>query len=266
MGAVRANGLYEIRAAKCCILATSAVPSVKSKQIWEWTVGPLDAVPLRRQHAEIDHLVLSAVALNACCGPVATTAATDQTVVTVDGGRIAGAQIDGVWVYKGIPFAAPPVGKLRWQPPQPVVAWEGVRDGTRLAPACVQRIRTGDSADFYGQIVERMDEDCLYLNIWTTQAPQAHAPVMVWIHGGGLTSGHGGEVTYDGAALAKRGVVLVTVNYRLGPFGYLTHPLLSAESERRVSGNYGTLDQIAALSWVQGNITRFGGICAFHTS
>jgi para-nitrobenzyl esterase len=208
-------------------------------------------------------LVLSAVALSACAGPAATgAAARDQTVVAVEGGRIAGAQIDGVWVYKGIPFAAPPIGPNRWRPPQPVVAWEGVRDATRFAPACLQRLREGVTASFYGQIVDRMDEDCLYLNVWTTQAPEAKAPVMVWIHGGGLTSGHGAEATYDGSALAQRGVVLVTTNYRLGPFGYLAHPLLSAESAHRASGNYGTLDQIAALTWVQKQIARFGAIRA----
>jgi para-nitrobenzyl esterase len=205
-------------------------------------------------------LVICAVALSACTGPAATgTAASDQAVVDVEGGALTGAQIGGVWVYKGIPFAAPPVGSLRWRAPQPVVAWQGVRDATRFASACLQRLREGGTASFYGQIVDRMDEDCLYLNVWTTQAPEARAPVMVWIHGGGLTSGHGAEATYDGSALAKRGVVLVTINYRLGPLGYLAHPLLSAESEHRASGNYGTLDQIAALRWVQQNIARFGG-------
>ena len=181
-------------------------------------------------------------------------------MVAVDGGKVSGTPTaggEGVWIYKAIPFAAPPVGELRWRPPQPVVSWEGVRDATHFAPACLQTRRAEDS--FYGQIVDQMSEDCLYLNVWTAARPDDRAPVMVWIHGGGLTSGHGGEATYDGTALAKRGVVLVTINYRLGPLGYLAHPLLSAESAHHASGNYGTLDQVAALAWVQKNIARFGG-------
>jgi para-nitrobenzyl esterase len=162
-----------------------------------------------------------------------------------------------VWTYKGIPFAAPPVGNLRWREPQPVVPWQGVREATGFGRACLQSLRQEGS--FYGQMVDQMGEDCLYLNVWTAARPDERRPVMVWIHGGGLTSGHGGEVTYDGTALATRGVVLVTINYRLGPFGYFAHPLLSAESAHRASGNYGILDQIAALRWVQKNIARFGG-------
>lgn len=207
----------------------------------------------------------------ACGGPAVVNApaadtAPDRRVVDVEGGRIAGASLapggtngtDGqVRAFKGIPFAAPPVGRLRWQPPQPVVPWTGVKDATTAGPACLQTKRPDDS--FYGQIVETMSEDCLYLNVWTAAQEGARAPVMVWIHGGGLTGGHGAEATYDGAALARRGVVVVTVNYRLGVLGYLAHPSLSAESEHKASGNYGILDQIAALQWVQRNIARFGG-------
>jgi para-nitrobenzyl esterase len=203
-------------------------------------------------------MIVAAVGLSGCAGPAATVASADRAVVAVEGGRVSGAQVgEGVWAYKAIPFAAPPVGNLRWRPPQPFVAWDDVRDATRVAAACLQTRRAEGS--FYGQIVDRMDEDCLYLNVWTAAQPTDRAPVMVWIHGGGLTSGHGGEVTYDGTALAKRGVVLVTINYRLGPLGYLAHPLLSAESEHHASGNYGILDQIAALRWVQKNIGTFGG-------
>jgi para-nitrobenzyl esterase len=183
-----------------------------------------------------------------------------RAAVAVDGGRITGALAPGsdmVWTYKGIPFAAPPVGNLRWREPQPVVPWQGVREATGFGRACLQSLRQEGS--FYGQMVDQMGEDCLYLNVWTAARPDERRPVMVWIHGGGLTSGHGGEVTYDGTALATRGVVLVTINYRLGPFGYFAHPLLSAESAHRASGNYGILDQIAALRWVQKNIARFGG-------
>lgn len=195
-----------------------------------------------------------------CAAPGGVAAVADRAVVVVDGGTISGAPAAGaatVWTYKAIPFAAPPVGDLRWRPPQAVAPWAGVREATRFAPACLQSLRPVDS--FYGQIVDQMHEDCLYLNVWTAAQPTDHVPVMVWIHGGGLTSGHGGEATYDGTALAKRGVVLVTINYRLGPLGYLAHPALSAESEHHASGNYGTLDQIAALQWVQKNIAKFGG-------
>ncbi len=200
--------------------------------------------------------VLAGVGLAAACGGQAIPV--DRTVVAVESGRVSGAPVDGdVWVYKGIPFAAPPIGSLRWRPPQPVAAWDGVRDATAFGPACMQAKRGEGS--FYGQIVDRMDEDCLYLNVWTPAAAGAALPVMVWIHGGGLTSGHGSEVTYDGTNMARRGVVLITINYRLGPFGYLAHPLLSAESEHNASGNYGTLDQLAALRWVKQNIAAFGG-------
>ena len=107
--------------------------------------------------------------------------------------------------------------------------------------------------------MDKIDEDCLYLNVWTSAAADDRAPVMVWIHGGGLAIGNSADVAYDGTALAERGVVLVTINYRLGALGYLAHPLLTAESEHRASGNYGTLDQVAALDWVQRNIAAFGG-------
>ncbi len=162
-------------------------------------------------------------------------------------------------VYRGVPFAAPPVGGLRWRPPGPAAAWEGVRDATAAAPACMQNPIPAAVRTFYDAGVDRMDEDCLYLNVWTAAGPDDRAPVMVWIHGGGLAIGNGADITYDGTRLAQRGVVLVTVNYRLGAFGYLAHPRLSAESEHGASGNYGTLDQIAALGWIQRNIAAFGG-------
>jgi para-nitrobenzyl esterase len=204
---------------------------------------------------------VSAAGLCGCAGPDAKEPGVlDRAVVAVEGGRVSGAPAAdgaGVWIYKAIPFAAPPVSERRWRPPQPVVPWEGVRAATRFAPACLQALRP--EGHFYGQVIDRIDEDCLYLNVWSAAQPKDGVPVMVWIHGGGLSSGHGGEVTYDGTALAKRGVVIVTFNYRLGPLGYLTHPLLSAESEHHASGNYGTLDQVAALKWVQKNIAKFGG-------
>ena len=183
-------------------------------------------------------------------------------VATVEGGQLAGAPspLGGeVMVYRGVPFAAPPVGELRWRPPEPALAWEDVRDATEAAPACMQNPLPAAAQTFYDAGVDRMDEDCLYLNVWTAAGPDGRAPVLVWIHGGGLSIGNGADITYDGTRLAQRGVVLVTINYRLGAFGYLAHPLLSAESGHGASGNYGLLDQIAALGWVQRNIAAFGG-------
>ena len=183
-------------------------------------------------------------------------------VVSVEGGKLAGAPSplgDEVMVYRGVPFAAPPVGDLRWRPPQPAPGWDGVRDATEAGPACMQRAIPGEAGRFYDPGVDRMSEDCLYLNVWTAAGPEDRAPVLVWIYGGGLRIGNGADVTYDGTRLAQRGVLLVTINYRLGAFGYLAHPLLSAESEHAASGNYGTLDQVAALGWIRRNIAAFGG-------
>jgi para-nitrobenzyl esterase len=180
----------------------------------------------------------------------------DETI-KVDGGMISSTAADGVRSYKGIPFAAPPVGDLRWKPPQPVVAWEGVRKCDAFGPECPQAPYPAGS--MYAAPPQKQSEDCLYLNVWTTAGSGDKRPVMVWIHGGALTRGSGSSRVYDGTAFAKKGVVLVTINYRLGPLGYLAHPELSSESPQHSSGNYGVLDQIAALKWVQKNITAFGG-------
>lgn len=183
--------------------------------------------------------------------------------VNVDGGSIAGVVDDGVRVYRGIPYAAPPVGPLRWKEPQPLVGWSGVRDASEFGPRCVQTPYPEGS--IYTMPDGSMSEDCLTLNVWTTASPGTRQPVMVWIHGGALTRGWGGTDTYDGAALARKGVVLVTINYRLNVFGYFAHPELTAESLHRSSGNYGVLDQVAALQWVQRNIGAFGGDAASVT-
>jgi para-nitrobenzyl esterase len=160
-------------------------------------------------------------------------------------------------VFRGIPYAAPPVGDLRWRPPQPPKHWTGVRPASQLGHNCIQHQPYGDIDPFAAGI----SEDCLFLNVWTnsldTHAPPR--PVMVWIHGGGFWAGFGGEERHNGAPLAKKGAVVVTLNYRLGPFGFLAHPSLAAESPHHAAGNYGLLDQIAALQWVQRNIARFGG-------
>jgi para-nitrobenzyl esterase len=167
---------------------------------------------------------------------------------------VAAATNDTVRVFKGIPFAAPPVGGSRWKPPQPVKAWDGVRACAEFGPSCPQ------PKPIVGLTEGRYSEDCLYLNVWTpARTADDKLPVMVWIHGGGHTTGSGAAPFYRGDALARQGVVVVTINYRLGPFGYLAHPLLSKESPHGVSGNYGLLDQIAALQWVRKNIAAFGG-------
>jgi para-nitrobenzyl esterase len=178
-------------------------------------------------------------------------------IIKVDGGRISGTTENGVRTFKGIPFAAPPVGDLRWKAPQPVVPWQGVKQCDTFGPECPQAPYPAGS--MYASPPQKQSEDCLYLNVWTTAKSGEKRPVMVWIHGGALTRGSGANRTYNGAAFAKKGVVLVTINYRLGPFGYLAHPELTAESPQHSSGNYGVLDQIAALRWVQKNIAAFGG-------
>ena len=173
-----------------------------------------------------------------------------DTPVAVTGGRVQGTEAAaGVIAYKGIPFAAPPVGELRWRPPAPVVAWEGVSDAGRVGPICVQ----GGGRD-----VEQ-SEDCLFLNVWAPAETREPLPVLYWIHGGGYTGGSGSTAIYDGARLAAEGAVVVTINYRLNVFGFLAHPALSAESPHGASGNYGLLDMVAGLVWVRDNIASFGG-------
>ena len=172
--------------------------------------------------------------------------------VRVTGGAIRGAvsALDaGVVAFKGIPYAAPPAGELRWRPPRPVVAWEGVRDASGSGPICVQN---------RGRDVPQ-DEDCLFLNVWAPRETSAPRPVLFWIHGGGYTGGSGSTALYDGTRLAADGAVVVTINYRLNVFGFLAHPALSAESPHGASGNYGLLDVVAALEWVRDNVALFGG-------
>ena len=178
-------------------------------------------------------------------------------VVTVEGGQIAGVVDRGVRVFKGIPYAAPPVGNLRWRPPQPVVPWTGVRDASDYGAECPQTQYPAGSV--YVRPLPPQSEDCLFVNVWTTANAGDKLPVFVWIHGGALTKGSGISDTRDGVPLARKGVVLVSMNYRLGALGYLAHPELTAESPQKSSGNYGVLDQIAALHWVQKNIAAFGG-------
>lgn len=171
-------------------------------------------------------------------------------------GRARGRHEGGLRVWRGLRYALPPVGALRWRPPVPVPDWQDLRDATAFGPACPQSLRRPGSV--YECDIPDKDEDCLSLNIWAPETADS-LPVLVWIHGGNLLRGAGSEPLTDGAALARRGQIVVTINYRLGILGYLAHPDLSAESPDGVSGNYGLLDQIAALEWVQRNIAAVGG-------
>lgn len=175
-------------------------------------------------------------------------AAQEAPVLPVTGGQIRGVPLQGGGaVFKGIPFAAPPVGDLRWREPMPVKPWTGVREATKFGLRCMQG-GTGTS------------EDCLYINVWAPEWPsKSRKPVMLWIHGGGNFAGASSEAIFDGESLARHGVVLVSANYRLGIFGFYAHPELTAESKHHASGNYGLMDQVAAMKWVEQNIARFGG-------
>lgn len=193
-----------------------------------------------------------AIALALGVGPALAQPA---PVVQATAGAVRGEALGDLNVFRGIPYAAPPVGKLRWKPPIPPARWEGVRQAKAFGPACIQ---PRSPPNIYSSELPQLSEDCLSLNIWTPENAEG-APVMVWIHGGSLAAGSSQEGIYDGAALARRGIVVVSINYRLGVLGYLAHPELSAESPEGVSGNYGLLDQIAALTWVKRNIAAFGG-------
>lgn len=190
----------------------------------------------------------------------ALLAASDQ--VKVEGGIVSGAAglKPGVRAYKGIPFAAPPVGRLRWRPPQPAAHWTGVRNGDRFAAICPGAIDNPQSIYFLDPGPQTLDEDCLSLNVWTAaRSASERRPVMVWIYGGGFDHGSGTEKYYWGDDLAAKGAVVVTFNYRVGALGFLAHADLTRESDHNASGNYGLMDQIAALEWVQRNIAAFGG-------
>ena len=185
-----------------------------------------------------------------------TTAPLASAQVKVAQGTLEGTTVNGLRVFKGVPFAAPPVGALRWQAPQPVQPWANVRPAKQFGPRAMQLPLFGDM-NFRSNGVS---EDCLYLNVWTpAKAGQKGLPVLVYFYGGGFVAGDGSEPRYDGESMARRGIVAVTVNYRLGVFGFLAHPELSKESPNQASGNYGFLDQSAALRWVRQNIAVFGG-------
>jgi para-nitrobenzyl esterase len=192
----------------------------------------------------------------AVIGVVTCSASADHRVAVTEGGPVAGVVDDGVVVYKGIPFAAPPVGSLRWRPPQPVKPWKAVLAADSYKPQCPQL-----GPPLPGMPVEKNSEDCLYLNLWVPAraAPRRRA-VMVYLYGGGLRKGSASTPLYWGDELARHeDVIVVNLAYRLGPLGFLAHPELSAESAQHVSGNYGLLDMVAGLQWVRNNITAFGG-------
>ncbi len=186
---------------------------------------------------------------------IALAQAPKSPVTPTESGAISGVREDGLRVYKGVPFAAPPVDDLRWRPPVPVTPWNDIRKADAFAPACMQ-----DSVSMPGETPPKVSEDCLYLNIWTP-AKSAHErlPVIVWIYGGGYISGSASMPLYWGDKLAHKGVIVATIAYRVGPLGFLAHPELSRESPHHSSGNYALMDQIAALGWIQRNIAAFGG-------
>jgi para-nitrobenzyl esterase len=208
--------------------------------------------PLARLGATSIALTLAAAGATAVDTGVASAASSSTAgpIVRVEGGAVRGAAVSGAYEFLGLPYAAPPTGNLRWRPPRPPVAWDGVRDATQFAPSCPQLPSPfAPPAPF--------SEDCLYLNVYSpTLRPDAQRPVLVWIHGGGFTEDGGRN--YDGSTLAADGTIVVTINYRLGALGFLAHPALASRPDGP-AGNYGLMDQIAALRWVKHNIAQFGG-------
>jgi para-nitrobenzyl esterase len=190
------------------------------------------------------------------CAPISALAQTGSTLVSVQQGKISGALENGVASWKGIPFAAPPVGQLRWRAPQPPASWNGVRQATAYGSDCMQKPFGGDAAP----LGSTPAEDCLYANVWKPADAKAKLPVIVWIYGGGFVNGGASPPTYSGANIARQGVVFVSFNYRVGRFGTFALPQLTKQNpDKGLLGNYGYLDQIAALKWVQRNIGQFGG-------
>jgi para-nitrobenzyl esterase len=188
---------------------------------------------------------------------ITLTAAASAETIRIDSGTLQGGvgTDPSIRVYRGVPFAAPPVGDHRWAPPQPVAKWTGVRKADQFGAHCVQA-RVFDDIIFRGE----MNEDCLNLTVWTpAKSARERLPVYVWFYGGGFSAGGSDEPRYDGESIAKHGIVVVNANYRLGVFGFLSHPELTAESPHKASGDYGLLDQVAALQWVRKNIAAFGG-------
>ncbi|WP_277983272.1 carboxylesterase/lipase family protein [Sphingomonas faeni] len=192
---------------------------------------------------------------------MSVSAPTLAQTVSTDRGRVAGVTEGSIEVFRGIPFAAPPTGPNRWRAPQPIAPWTETRKATTFGFSCPQPQYPGGGGPYTPEFTKTPSnsEDCLFLNVWKPKTTAKKLPVFVWIHGGGFGGGAGGVPIYDGAKLASRDMVVVTINYRLGPLGFLAHPALSAEDPDHSSGNYGLLDQVAALDWVERNISNFGG-------
>ena len=211
---------------------------------------------LRRSFIVRSCILHSFVAIATLAAPFAARASSSGLEVKTKSGKVEGKQAGPVRVFLGIPYAAPPVGELRWKPPAPAAKWKGVRKAAEFGPRCMQ-------SPVFTDMVFRDSggsEDCLTLNVWTpAKSASAKLPVMVWIYGGGFVAGATSEQRQDGSVLAQQGVVVVSMNYRLGIFGFFVHPELAAESGRNSAGNYGLHDQVAALHWVQENIAEFGG-------
>lgn len=241
----------------------------KRVRIYAYTLlrwPPIVRVPGASYRPNGDHNMLIALARSRCVLLALAATLTSASVLAdspapvanIDSGRLSGIHDakTGLNEFKGIPYATPPLGPLRWKPPQPVATWTDVKKADHFGPRCMQR-------PLFSDMVFRSDgmsEDCLYLNVWTpTHSANQKLPVLVYFYGGGFKGGDGSEPRYDGASLAQRGIVTVTVNYRLDVFGFLALSALAAESPERATGNYGLLDQNAALRWVQRNIAAFGG-------
>ena len=216
-----------------------------------------------RKHLFLKAFALAILVLWSC---TARNGSITDLIVQTEYGKLKGVvnESNTVISFKGIPYAAPPVGNLRWREPQPPVSWEGIRDATSFCSSCIQKrvythLPNGPWTEEF-MVQDSISEDCLFLNLWTPVKTAAdNLPVLVFIHGGAFTEGSGSIEAYDGEELAKKGIIAVTINYRLGALGFLAHPELTAESPNHVSGNYGFLDQIAALKWIRENIAAFGG-------
>ena len=213
-----------------------------------------------RPSARLRRSAVALVAAGVLLSAVPLACAAARTPVPTRGGALEGTEHDGVVAYLGIPYAVPPVGDLRWRAPQGLPRWPGVRRADHFGNDCMQvRRPSGPGASRTSGVPRPLSEDCLYLNVWTPAAAAGRVPVMVWLHGGAFSVGSASQPLYDGEKLARRGVVVVTLNYRLGKFGFFAHPALVNETPAGPIGNYGLLDQIAALKWVKENIAAFGG-------
>jgi para-nitrobenzyl esterase len=207
---------------------------------------------MKHEARNVRHLLLAALLWAAHAAVMAQSAPHTAVIVKAPAGALLGTEQEGVRSFLGVPYAQPPVGDLRWRPPQPLPAWSGTRDALQFAAQCMQGQR--------GTSPVAMSEDCLFLNIWVPAKPRhRHLPVLVWVHGGAFKVGSAGQPVYDGASLARQGLVVVTLNYRLGKFGFLAHPALTRENPDGPLGNYGLMDVLAVLKWVKANIKAFAG-------